>query len=416
MKWKNKGHEFDVLAQKLLENKEKYRHIYIFGAGLIGANLIAMLQAYGILEGFIDNDISKQQSGYKGFRVYSIDEYIDMQKGFIVIAASDKNIPDISKQLEMEQLSEERDFVSHTKFCNKIFPVVSVYLFDKVFVDLAQISLTERCSLKCRKCAHGCFAVDNSKAKDLTIDQVHRSADSFFSKVDFIYEFVLIGGEPLLYRHLADAVQYIGRKYRKKIGIFSITTNGTILPDQETLKLCKDNHVLFRISNYREAIPGLKDSYKRLTDLLDKNGIVYELGTKEKEWMDYGFDYVNHGADVVEMTRIFDACKTPCREVRENRYYFCVMARSVSENMEFHAGKDDYLDLDTMTRENYKRELLEFNFGYSEKGYLDMCNYCHGADSVKYPIPAAEQAETYQKEDGYGQRDNNKRSGASIQC
>lgn len=402
MKWKSKGHELDMEAAKLLQSPEKFKHIYIFGAGLIGANLIAVMQAYGILEGFIDNDIQKQQQGYKGIQVYSLEEYENMQKGFIVVAASDKNIPAISDQLERIQLSEGNDFASHTKFCNVIFPIVSVYLFDKVYVDVAQISLTERCSLKCRKCAHGCFAVDNSHARDLTIEQVHRSADSFFSKVDFIYEFVLIGGEPLLYQRLTDAIRYIGGRYRKKIGIFSITTNGTILPNQETLKLCKDYHVMFRISNYSATMPRLKDAYKKLTDLLDENEITYELGMDEKEWMDYGFDYVDRSADTTELIKVFDSCKTPCREVRENRYYFCVMARSVSENMGFDIGKDDYLDLDELTGENYKKELLEFNLGYSEKGYLDMCNYCHGADSLKYPIPAAEQADPYQKENGYG--------------
>lgn len=35
--------------------------------------------------------------------------------------------------------------------------------------------------------------------------------------------------------------------------------------------------------------------------------------------------------------------------------------------------------------------LLEFNLGYSEKGYLDMCHRCHGIDAVNYPIPIAEQ-------------------------
>lgn len=29
--------------------------------------------------------------------------------------------------------------------------------------------------------------------------------------------------------------------------------------------------------------------------------------------------------------------------------------------------------------------------GYSEKGYLDMCRYCHGADCYNYLIPAAQQ-------------------------
>lgn len=397
MKWKNKGHEFDVMAGKLLENQEKFRHIYIFGAGLIGANLIALMQAYGILMGFIDNDVQKQRNGYKGCHVYPLEEYMKQYQGFIVIAADDKNIPDIEGQLKKMHLSENKDFLSHTKFFHEVFPILSVYLFGKVYIEIAQISLTERCSLRCRKCAHGCFAVKQDAVKDLTIEQVYKSADSFFGKVDFIYEFVLIGGEPLLYRQLPEAIRYIGRRYREQIGIFSITTNGTILPDKETRKMCKEYGVLFRISNYSMTIPRLKDAYKRLIDLLDEDRIAYELETEEKEWMDYGFGYVNRNADTAGLISVFDGCKTPCREVRENRYYFCVMARSVSENMGFDAGNNDYLDLDALTGENYQREMLEFDLGYSEKGYLDMCNYCHGADAKKYPIPVAEQVDMGQE-------------------
>ncbi len=41
----------------------------------------------------------------------------------------------------------------------------------------------------------------------------------FFSKVDYIQEFVLIGGEPLLYEKLPQVIEYIGSKYRNQINI-----------------------------------------------------------------------------------------------------------------------------------------------------------------------------------------------------
>ena len=96
-------------------------------------------------------------------------------------------------------------------------------------------------------------------------------------------------------------------------------------------------------------------------------------------------------AEEEELIKVFDECKTPCREIRENKFYYCVMARSVSDNLGYNVGQDDYLDLDKLNGENYKKELLEFTLGYSDKGYLDMCNHCHGAEAKNYPIPAAEQ-------------------------
>ena len=54
-------------------------------------------------------------------------------------------------------------------------------------------------------------------------------------------------------------------------------------------------------------------------------------------------------------------------------------------------GEEDYLDLNDLKERDDKKVLLECVMGYSEKGYLDMCNYCNGAEAIKYPIPVAEQ-------------------------
>ena len=162
------------------------------------------------------------------------------------------------------------------------------------------------------------------------------------------------------------------------MGIFSITTNGTILPDEKILHLCRQHRVLFRISNYSATLPQLEAAYGKLIDTLQKYEVTYVLSKEEREWKDYGFDHVNREASEKELIKCFDSCRTHCREVRENKFYFCVMARSVSENMEFDVGKEDYLDLDALEGEQGKKELLEFQLGYSEKGYLDMCNYCYG--------------------------------------
>ena len=67
------------------------------------------------------------------------------------------------------------------------------------------------------------------------------------------------------------------------------------------------------------------------------------------------------------------------------------MARSVSDNMGLGVGGEDYLDLERLPKDNYKKILLEFNDGYSDKGYLEMCRRCNGAEALHYLIPPAEQ-------------------------
>ena len=71
MRWKKKGYEMDEIAEKLVTRFSQIPRIYIFGAGIKGGELAPILHKYGCLEAYIDNDISKQQQGYKNRKVYS---------------------------------------------------------------------------------------------------------------------------------------------------------------------------------------------------------------------------------------------------------------------------------------------------------------------------------------------------------
>lgn len=391
MKWQNKGYELDGYAEDLVKLFEaKQSKIYIFGAGMWGEKLAPVFEWYHCFGGYIDNDVQKQLYGVNDRKVISLQSYIKgTEKGIIIIAADVKNIPYIASQLEAEGLKYEIDYWVYQEFMRDVFPIISFYKYNILYVDTVQICLTERCTLRCKDCAHGCFAVD-PKSSDMEPEMAKQSADSFFSKVDRAKEFVLIGGEPFLYRDLAEIIAYIGEKYRNKMMIYSITTNGTVMPDKSILNLCKKYGMTIHISNYSESIERLKKRYTLLTECLDDYQIDYTISEPDQQWMDYGFKSVDRGGEEKELIKVFDRCKTPCREIRGSKYYYCVMARSVSDNLSFGVGKDDYLELADLD-ENGKKIFLEFDFGYSEKGYLDMCNYCHGADAVEYPIPVAVQ-------------------------
>ena len=118
-------------------------------------------------------------------------------------------------------------------------------------------------------------------SQDMSLEMAKESADSFFDKVDLIKEFVLIGGEPFLYRDLDQIIVYIGEKYRKKMINFAITTNGTIMLEQKILDLCRKYDVLIRISNYSAELKYLEKKYAKLKEELEKNKIMYILGGRD---------------------------------------------------------------------------------------------------------------------------------------
>lgn len=394
MKLINPGHELDNEWTILREKLDRVRKIYIWGAGIIGRQVFEQLRRFVMpvdVAAFIDNNAEKQNSKYFGKEVLSFDDFLNQNNSpidvVIIISISSYHYHEVADQLNKNEI---KNYIFYDELENKILPIIAAYKYNMSYMSLAQIVVTERCTLKCKKCAHGCYAV-NKNADDMSIDEVKRTADIFFHKVDYIEEFVLIGGEPLLYKELPEAIEYIGCRYSKHIGTISITTNGTIIPNQKLLDACKRNNVLFRISNYTNAIPRMHDQYEKLCNTLKVNGIDYMLSKADVKWIDYGFDYINEEIIPQKLIERFDSCQTLCREVRGNKLYFCIQARTVSDNLSFHEIDDDYLDLEKLAGEDWKKKLLEFNLGYSEKGYLTMCHRCHGMDAVHFPIPVAEQ-------------------------
>lgn len=390
MKWTKKGNEFDEFVLRIPKKFQK--NIYVFGTGRVGERLGLSLNYFNILGGFIDNNVKKQGNIFIGKTIETLEHYLENEKEVaIVIATTYKNNSiEIEHQLKKEGLIHREDYFFAEEFAGKIFPVMAAYYYNSVYMNLAQIVLTERCTLKCKKCAHACYNVENTSI-DMTVDEAYRSADTFFENIDYVGEFVLIGGEPFLYKNLAKIINYIGERYRAQIGIFAITTNGTIVPTEEVLMVCKKYNVVILISNYSKTLPRLKTSHRNLINRLNTCAISYVLSEEDSDWMDYGFDYLNKNMSETEMIDTFDRCLTPCREIRGSKLYFCVMARSVSDNLHFEEGVDDFLDLKKITGNNAKKIIMEFNCGYSDKGYLDMCHRCHGIDAKKYLIPVAEQ-------------------------
>lgn len=150
MKWKHRGHEFDEIASQI--PKGFGRKIFIFGAGKLGKNAGMCIDALGLLGGFIDNDTKRFGEHLWGKSISSLEEYLSHNdERAIVIAVSKKNIVEIESQLLDKKLIHGKDYFLYDEFMDRILPIIATYYMDKTFMRLAQITLTERCSLKCKK-------------------------------------------------------------------------------------------------------------------------------------------------------------------------------------------------------------------------------------------------------------------------
>lgn len=389
-------HTKKIIEQQAVIYERRFKgmtdKVFVFGAGIKGRPLAKTLKHYHLLAGFIDNDPKKQGNEIMRFPVISFAEFQQVEgKKYIIIACSEKNRKFIEKQLDAAGLVTEKNYLYVDELLDNVLPVYALRHHKENFISIAQISLTENCTLKCRNCAHACYNV-RAPGRELSLEDACESADYFFSHVDYTNEFTLIGGEPFLYQQLDKVIDYIGSKYRDKISDFTITSNGTIVPQNEILKACVRHNIRIHISDYSKTLERLVPQYERLRHKLKNFGVDYCFVPMEGIWTDYGIGKIDRKLQEKDLIRVFDGCKTPCREIRKSRLYFCVMARSASENLALHIGEDDYLDLSLLENTDAdKNKLLQFQLGYLEKGYLEMCNYCYGGDRFIHLVPAAEQ-------------------------
>ncbi len=393
MKWLNPSHEFDSAYAEYKRIMEKHQwKLIVFGTGEIGNDCIEVLNnSEWVISGAIDNDPNKWGAEINDhIEISSFTDYmLNQNNGYLIIAASDKASREIEEQLKENGLKEKEDYCLYKEFVSDIVPVLELYKNERLWLNVVELSLTERCTLRCRKCAHGCGYV-SPLASDMPLERAKLSADNLFEFVDHVNEFYLIGGEPLLYNSLSDIIIHVGERYRDRINRFIVTTNGTLIPDKKILEAAAKFDLVFYISNYSVTLPRLQKKYDMLMQLLSENHVTYKFSGKERVWFDYGFDHVDHGFNLDIVESVHDGCFTQCREIRGSKLYYCIQARSIAENMGFDVD-DDGLDITRLDEENAKRIIFEYSKGYCPKGYIDMCNYCNGSQSLDYCIAVAEQ-------------------------
>ena len=86
--------------------------------------------------------------------VLSLDEYLKRsnEKAIVIATTYKNNSNEIENQLIGAGLHRGQDYYLTDEFVRKVLPILAVYEYNKTFMWLAQIVLTERCSMKCKKC------------------------------------------------------------------------------------------------------------------------------------------------------------------------------------------------------------------------------------------------------------------------
>lgn len=249
-----------------------------------------------------------------------------------------------------------------------------------VHIFQSDVLVTEKCSLNCSHCnmfmPHYEFPIHRE------LDTIISDIDSYFNIVDYVSVFHLVGGEPFLYPNIENVIKHLLEKYITKIDKLIITTNGTILPKDSIIKLLKNNDVILSVSDYSDKLEFVKSKITKVLDVYKNNNINHYV-RNEIEWYDFGDLRVKKNLPTDELIKHFDSCTAPFRGLNDGKFYYCHLNTSAVRTKLFPLNENDYVDINTISKE----ELLKFDLGYTDLGYITFCDNCNGCNTgIKVPV------------------------------
>lgn len=383
MQWSNPGHEFDEIYPEISAEYQG-KSIVIYGAGMMGGRIYDAISRLSCLtvSAFFDRDEGKKE--YKSLPVYHKDfyrQYLE-EKGNVILVIG---LPDdIGEKVKKEFASayglDTGCCKLYSEFVMHDFPVMALYQSNRVFLDSISMIITEQCTLKCEKCA--IMLPYFQKAEQYPLERLKQEADKLFSKVDLIGNYTLTGGEPLLSRDLAEMIRYLGEKYRAQIGSFKIITNGTVLPSQELLDLMLQYEMAVDISDYTAGVPAIKPRVDEVREMFECAGIpTYFLSSVQ--WVDFGFESVDHHYSCSQLQAFFNYCHTRCRGYAGGKIRYCINAYFAERTLNGREDVNNTFDIFSMENsEEERKRLVEFDLGYNGNGFLGMCQHCNGTCEI----------------------------------
>lgn len=239
------------------------------------------------------------------------------------------------------------------------------------------ILVTTYCNLNCRDCAD---LIPKRIHRHYELDKIKSDLYIVLANVDYIKEILVIGGETLVYPWLPEVLDFC--KAQEKIGKLIITTNGSIIPDDNLLENFKKNDVLIRISGYPEYIvPNRKATLQKY-----KSGGLKIEDLENMQWCDVG-DFRHRHRTGEELKNVFRTCAMKnCVSINsDGKIFFCSRQMAADETTLYpNPLENEFVNI--RTERDIRKKLKEFY----ELPYITTCDYCDGIScATEKTVPTA---------------------------
>ena len=368
------------ILSRLPEDWNEINEIMIYGFGRTAVRNIDKLAEDFHIALIIDNNPAICGKEYGGNVVQTFEQAKENLRGKkIVIATSSVAYMDIAKQLRAIGLEENKDFCRLKDF------MAEWYWKNRQQVCLSQTfsSITSRCTFRCKYCNFFAPYFSEDEHYDYDEKDILKDFEAYFKVVDYVASWSIMGGEPLINKHLPQIIKSVYEKFGKRIGYIQVISNGSLMPDKELLDIMKECKVKMRLSDYTHALPYAK-KLEEVKKCLEDNEIAYDMSVYE-QWFDLGIstmeipDFSNCEADTTRHMRL---CATGCHQLNDERFYFCGQGFARTKKGFCSLQEGDCIDLTKCTGTIEEKEaILKFCMGFPPKGYISVCRTCYGMGS-----------------------------------
>lgn len=369
--------------------KEDNRESIIYGCGLIGQEILPVLQKENIPVIAWCDDLIENGSSIQGLRVYSKDECLKKfpEANFITAFTLPCSAGVFMKNSGLKRIFSGAELLSDRvqdlkgrmglheySIWRSICHYQDYYSSDIASLPRLGVIITEKCSLSCKNCCIHSSRIP--KPQHYPFSVFKDSMDNLLGYFDQLNFANIIGGEPFLNPWWHEFVQYLINA--QKVNAICVTTNGTILPEEDKIKVLAHDKVLVYISGYT----CVRKKASRLCELLEKHNVHYHLfDYSDTSWVKV-LEPEKQGRSKEEHHRYFKNCPfNTCYALLGNKLFRCTTAGNISRIGLIESDKqesNEFIDLKSLEAGNLTpkdgRKIIEDHLFSDDP--LAACDYC----------------------------------------